>query len=453
MVVGVADVRSTGAGPPPGPAVAPTVQALQWISRPYEFLQECSAQLGDVFTLDFGGQEKYVIFSHPDALRRIFTADASLLHVGPGNAVLEPLVGKASLLLLEEARHLRERRLLLPAFQPKTISRYGDLIRDAVITATARWTPGFEFEAQTILQDISIDVILTVIFGMNVTGACRQLKSELVGLLNDRRLSMGLLGRLRSDAPDPVLESFRARLQRLRELTKQIISDRRKSSVGGVNDDDVLAALLAARDEGGGSGSDDEIRDELLTLVVTGHETTATAMAWGLYWIASHGDVERRLRQELTDLGEAPEPGAVNQLPYLDATCKETLRIHPIVPSVFRQVVQPFNVSGYDFGPGIVLAPNIYLTHHREDLYPDHARFDPDRFLRRTYAPYEYLPFGGGVRRCIGMHLATYEMKIIFATLMERFRLELSPGQDVVPIRRMVAIAPSGGPRMTVRSA
>jgi unspecific monooxygenase len=437
---------------PPGPKAAPTAQALQWIGRPYEYLRECAAQFGDVFALDFGAQGKYVIFSHPEALRSIFTADANVLHVGPGNAVLEPFVGAKSLLLLEEAAHLRERRLLLPAFQPKTVSRHGDVIRDAVHTATAQWTTGVEFDAQTLLQEISIDVILRAVFGLRAPETCVELKSELVTLLNDRRLTMGLLGRLRDLSPDPVLAAFQGRLKRIRDLTKQMISDRRTSAVGDDEGGDVLSMLLAAKDEHGQGQSDEEVRDELLTLVVTGHETTATALAWGLYWIAMHPQVEERLHAEIRALPRALEPKAFARFEYLDATCKEILRIHPVVPSVFRQVVQRFSVGGYDFDPGVVLSPSIFLTHHRKDLYPDGERFDPDRFMRRTFSPYEYLPFGGGARRCIGMHLANYEMKIILATLFERYELSLAPGQNVVPVRRMVAVAPSGGPRMAVKS-
>jgi cytochrome P450 len=411
-------------------------------------LRDCFAEFGDVFTLDFGQHGQYVIFSSPEALRTIFTADADVLHVGPGNAVLESFVGSTSLLLLEEDRHLRERRLLMPAFQPRTVASYGSVIRDAVDAATARWTPGLEFEAQGLLQDISIDVILRAVFGLHAADAWSELKSELVALLNDRRLTMGLLGRLRDETPDPVLKSIQDRLRRLRQLTRQMIADRRASaSTGG---DDVLAMLLATTDEHGRGRSDEEVRDELLTLVVTGHETTATALAWGLYWIGTHPDVEQRLRAELRAIGSASDSKAIVRLEYLDATCKEILRIYPIVPSVFRQVVQPFRAGGYEFEPGAVLSPSIYLTHNRRDLYPESSRFDPDRFLRRTYSPYEYLPFGGGVRRCIGMHLALYEMKIILAALFDRYEFKLLEGQNIVPVRRMIAIAPSGGPRMVV---
>lgn len=439
---------SGGKAPPTSPLPAPA-QALQWIGRPYEFLRDCAKQHGDVFTLNFGAQGTYTVFSHPDAIREIFTADPAVLHVGPGNGVLEPLVGSSSLLLAEEKQHARHRRLLMPAFQQKAIAGYAHTIREVLLAATESWAVGCEFVAQDFLQDVSIDVILRAVFGLRASSACAELKAELVGLLNDKRLGLGLLGQLRESTPLPALAEWRARLERLRQLTVSTIVERR-SAADRDSASDILAMLLGSTNEDGSRRPDVEIRDELLTLVVTGHETTATALAWGLYWLATHADVGERLRLEVAALGSTPDPKLYLQLEYLDATCKEILRIYPIVPAVFRQVVRPFGVAGYNFAPGTVLSPSIYLTHHREDLYPEGDRFDPNRFLQRTYSPYEYLPFGGGARRCIGMHLALCEMKIIIATLLRCFELELAPGQTVMPTRRMVAIAPSGGPRLLV---
>jgi len=432
---------------PEGPRTPPSAQTLHWISRPYDYLRHCHDLFGEAFTLDFGARGIYCIFSNPEALRAIFTAGADVLHVGPGNAVLEPLVGRASLLLLEEGRHQRERRLLLPAFQPKTVTRYANVIRAAVAGATRDWHAGTEFDAQSVLQTISIDVILRAVLGLPAAEHWGELKANLVGLLNDRRLTMGLLGRLHEDAPDPVIEDFRQRLQGLRGAALDLIASRRARASDP--DEDILSLLLAATDEQGRPRADDEICDELLTLVVTGHETTATALAWGLYWMTTHAEVARRLAAEVR--GAGAEAGATTELEYLDAICKEILRICPIVPSVFRQVARPFSVAGYRFHPGVVLSPSIYLTHHREDIYPDGDRFDPERFLRRTYSPYEYLPFGGGLRRCIGMHLALYEMKLVLVELFRRYELRLASAGPVVPTRRIVAMAPSGGPHVVVQ--
>jgi cytochrome P450 len=436
---------------PPGPALPPMAQALRWIGRPYEFMRECAQQFGDVFALQLGTQSKYVIVSRPDAIRTVFTADADVLRVGVGNAVLKPFLGPGSLLLLEGDQHLRERKLILPAFHNKAIAGYGDIIRASLLAATSHWSTGHEFVAQEVMQDVSIDVILRAVFGLRGAADGADLKRELVAFLNDRRFTLGLLAQLGESKPHEGLETFRKQFERIGQLTKALVAQRRSDARDGPGD--MLSMLLAARDEEGRGRTDEELRDELLTLVATGYETTATALSWGVYWIAEKPAVRERLRGEIVGLGSQPDPKAYGALEYLDATCKEILRIYPIVPSVFREVVRPFSVAGYLLEPGTIVSPSVYLAHHQADLYEDPDAFDPERFLRRTYSPYEYLPFGGGARRCVGMSLAVYEMKIILATLLERFELEVAQGQSVVPIRRSVTMGASGGPRMVVRHA
>ena len=436
---------------PPGPAMPPMAQALRWIGRPYDFMRECAQEFGDVFALQLGTHGKYVAFSRPDAIRAIFTADAAVLRVGVGNAVLKPFLGPGSLLVLEGEQHLRERRLIMPAFHNRAIAGYGEIIRESLLAATGDWRAGCEFVAQEVLQNVSIDVILRAVFGLRGAEEGADLKRELVSFLNDRRFSLGLLAQLDESKPHEGLESFRQQFERIGRLTKALVTLRRNEP--RVDDGDMLSMLLEAKDEEGRGRSDDELRDELLTLVATGYETTATALSWGVYWIAEKTAVRERLRAEIATLGPRPDSKAYGQLEYLDATCKEILRIYPIVPSVFREVVQPFSVGGYLFQPGTILSPSIYLVHHRADLYDDADAFEPERFLRRTYSPYEYLPFGGGARRCVGMSLAVFEMKIILASLLERFDLAVAQGQRVVPVRRSVTMGPSSGPRIVVKHA
>jgi len=422
-----------------------------WVMRPYDFMRECAHEFGDLFTLRIRAESTYVIVSRPDAIRAIFTARADTLGVGAGNAVLVPFVGPASLLLLEGERHVRERRLLMPAFHQKVIAGYGDAIRDALTDAIEDWAPGKTFVAQEVLQGVSIDVILRAVFGVRTKSACADLKRELVSFLNDRRFSLGQMDQL--SGGDESLRVFRERLGRIGDLTLAFVADRRYASTAPDDSPgDILSMLLHAKDEFGHGPTDSELRDELLTLVATGYETTATALAWGLYWIAGSREVRTRLRAEVAAVGDA-DARAYSALPYLDAVVKETLRVYPIVPFVFREALQPFNLDGYTFDRGTILAPSVYLTHRREDLYDRPEMFEPERFLARTYSPYEYLPFGGGARRCIGMNLAIYEMKVILATLFQRFDLENDAGTPVLPVRRSVAMAPSGGGRMIVRHA
>jgi cytochrome P450 len=398
-----------------------------------------------VFTLDFGEQGTYVVFARPDAIRDIFTAPSSTLHVGPGNAVLEPIVGRHSLLLLEHDAHVQERRLLMPAFQQKAVLGFAQVIRDAVQEATCTWAAGHEFVAHSFLQGVSSDIIVKAVFGLRPGPKCAELKTEILSLLNDKHITLGVLGRLRAGDVDPALSSIQERIARLRAVTRELVAERRATA--NLSDRDILSVLLTPAE--GAIRSDESVVDELLTLVVTGHDTTTTALAWALTWICGHPGVEDEMRKELRDVDEA-DVRAISQLPYLDATCKEVLRIHPIVPAVFRQVMKPYSLCGYEFSPGTVLSPNIYLVHHRAELFPESDKFEPRRHLTRTYSPYEYLPFGGGARRCIGMHLALLEMKIILISLFRRFELRLAPGQQPTPVRRLVAVAPSTGPRVVV---
>jgi unspecific monooxygenase len=206
---------------------------------------------------------------------------------------------------------------------------------------------------------------------------------------------------------------------------------------------DILSLMMAARDEAGEPMTDVELRDELITLLVAGHETTATSLSWGLYWIHHQPQVREKLLQELDTLGENPDPNQIFRLPYLDAVYKETLRIYPVAMMAFqRMVLSPLKIAGYNFEQGTILAPCIYLTHQREDLYPEPKKFKPERFLERQFSPYEYLPFGGGNRRCIGMAFAQFEIKLILVTVLSRWQLELTNNQPMLPVRRGILLAP-----------
>jgi len=443
---------------PAGPNLAPRAQALRWIGQPYEFLRECSAKFGDVFSLDMGSaNSRYVVVSHPDALREILSAEPGRLRVC--NSVLLPLLGPASLLLLDGEAHIRDRRVLMPAFQHKAVAGYGEIVRETTELATKGWEDGHSVIAQDLFADISFEVIARVVLGEVEESARAALKQGLFQLLNDRRLGLGLLDKPAESGHHDLVDTFWQKFATLRELAKDLVSERRtqmRRRSPEVVDRSILSMMLeAARPEGGGGApcSDEEIRDEVMTLLVTGHETTATAMTWGLYWIAQRGEVAARIREELDGLKVPLETKEQGQLAFLEATCKEILRIYPIVPALFRQVAErPFALAGRLFDVGTYVSASIYLTHHRNDLYTEPDTFDPTRFLGRSYSPYEYLPFGGGARRCIGMHLAMYEMKVVLATLLQRFAFELAPGARTVPRRRFVTVAPSDGVRLVVKS-
>jgi cytochrome P450 family 110 len=437
---------------PPRLDATATQQGLAWLARPYDFLRECAEELGDAFTLDLGTHGTYVMLSHPKAVREVFTGDATMLHAGKGNMVLQAFLGRHSLLLLEEERHLGERRMLLPAFHGARIAEHTELMHQLAAGRINRWEPGQAIDVQHVMQELTLEVILRVVFGLSEGAALHELRARLQDFLNDPKFNLALIGQLEADLGESESwRAFRDEFQQVRELLDAQVARRRAAMEGegeGAQPSDVLGMMLLARREDGSALSDEELRDELVTLVVTGYETTATALAWALYWLAQ----EPKVRAELVSLMRRLPLQEALAHPALDAFCKEVLRIHPVIPVVARQVQDTVEVAGYTLPPGITVAPCIYLTHHRPDLYPDPDEFRPARFMERRYGPYEYLPFGGGARRCIGMPLALWEMKVVLAALLPRAELELSePGRRVRPVRRSVTVAPMGGPRMRLR--
>jgi cytochrome P450 len=437
---------------PPRVELPAVQQSLLWRARPYELLRSCRERLGDAFTLDFGSHGTYALFSHPDALRDIFSADPAVLHAGEGNAVLRPLLGAHSLLLLEEKPHQRERKMLGPAFHSHRIEQYGALVREATLTALQDWDAGQPVVVQDVMQRVSLRVILTAVFGLAGGGArAEELSERIQAFLNDSKFNLGNLGQLREDgAASGAWAAFKRALERIDALLLEEVRHRRE--VGDSERGDILGMLLAATYEDGTPLEDAVLRDELMTLVVTGYETTATAIAWALHWLhVSPGPLER-LREELRTLGPEPTPAALagSAAPYLKAVCQEALRLHPIIPVVARRTQSPFQVQGHEVPPGVTVAACIYLAHHRPETFAEPDTFRPERFLERAYSPFEYLPFGGGVRRCIGMALALYEMKVVLGLVLSRFELKHLDAQ-VRPQRRAVTVAPSGGLRMLVQ--
>ncbi|MEM1309063.1 MAG: cytochrome P450, partial [Cyanobacteria bacterium P01_H01_bin.153] len=245
--------------------------------------------------------------------------------------------------------------------------------------------------------------------------------------------------------------------RRVRELIYAEISDRRQDLAQTHHDShsrtDILTLLLQARDEDGNGMSDAELHDELVTLLLAGHETTASAMVWLLYWTHFLPEVEPKLRAELATLEKDADPLAIAQLPYLTAVCQETLRIYPITPTAFVRVLkEPMTLAGYEFAAGTALMPATYIMHQRPDLYPEPKHFRPERFLERQYAPHEYLPFGGGARRCIGSALAMMELKLSMATLLQDFEFSLPNSRPVLPARRGLTLAPPASLRITIKA-
>lgn len=430
---------------PDGPQTPPFLQLIQWIARPLEFLDTNARHYGDCFTMRLGGFPPIVCLSNPQAIQGIFTANSNQFDSGQGNGLLRPLLGDYSLILLDGEPHQRQRRLLMPPFHGDRMRAYGQLICNLTQQVTSQWRAG-ELPIRSSMQDISLQVILKAVFGLREGPRYEQLRQLLGSLLESitSPLSSSLLfyNWLQRDLGSwSPWGRFLRQKQQIDQLLYAEIQQHREQS--DLTRTDILTLLMAARDEAGQPMTDVELHNELLTLLLAGHETTASALTWAMYWIHSLPEVHQKLLQELDGLDPNADPGTIARLPYLSAVCQETLRIYPVaLITSLRIAKSPLRVMNHSFDAGTVLAPCIYLAHHREDLYPDPTRFRPERFLERQFSSYEYLPFGGSNRRCIGAAFALFEMKLVLATILSRFELGLTDQRPVRPVRRGVTLAP-----------
>ncbi|BBM85174.1 cytochrome P450 [Candidatus Uabimicrobium amorphum] len=424
---------------PKGPRMPSFVQTFHWFFRVYPFLTRCAERFSSPIRLKFLGFGKVVMFSDPQSIREIFLGDTNVLFAGEGNSLLEPFLGKNSLLILDQERHLRERRLLLPPFHGERMRHYGQFMQDISEKIMDKWPVGKPFAVDNYLQEISLEVILRVVFGIEDQQKFVTYKKAILALLRHMDGFGALVLFL------PVLQKDLGRFSRwgrfqndMRKFNDLIYEELKGHSTE--SGEDILSLLINATYEDGSKMQPPEIRDQLLTALLAGHETTATALAWALYWLDKTPRVYQKLCEELDSVDEW-DAKTLSRLPYLDAVCKETLRLNPVIPIVARRLQQDYTVNGYHLSKGTLVAPCIFLTHHREDLYPNPQEFRPERFIERKYSPYEFLPFGGGVRKCIGAAFATYEMKLVLATILRRFSIKLK-NTKLKMKRRSVVITP-----------
>ena len=456
----------------PSPKTPKLLNLLRWIIQPIEYLDECDRRYGDSFELDFGTGRPFVFLSNPKAVEQIFTAPIGAFDSGRGNWLLRPTLGDNSLLLLDGEQHQRQRQLIMPSFHGERMRAYGGIIRQTTDRVMQQWEVGKLFSVRPFMQEISLRVIMQAVFGLADSGLAdsgladsglaeqeesayrrpnrsEQLKAALDNFLRltASRLgfAIGIFPWMRADlgAWSPGSQ-FNRMKQEIDELLYAEIRERRANFDPGRSD--ILSMLLGARDEAGQSMTDEELRDELITLLLAGHETTATALSWALYWIHKLPHIRETVMAELQALGSNPDPMAIARAPYLSAICSETLRIYPVaIITESRIAKMPIEVMGRSFDTEAMLAPCIYLIHQREDLYPNPRQFKPERFLERQYSPYEYLPFGGSNRRCIGAAFALFEMKLALAHILTHAHLDLTSDRPIKPVRRGVTVAPKGG--------
>lgn len=421
------------------------MQILEWGFRPIPFLDRCHARFGSPFTVRFPGYPPIVMFSDPPAIREIFAGDPGQLHSGSPNRLLLPLLGRNSVILLDGTTHRRRRKLLMPPFHGERMRAYGNIIREVADASIDGWPLGRVFPLLPRMQRITLDVILRAVFGVEDPQRMQRLRAALLRLLGFTANAGTLL--MVTRAGGIRLERLQQRLGRCspmgqflrrREpadvLIRGEIARRREAGAVGT---DILSLLLQARDEHGRGLDDEELRDELMTLLVAGHETTATALGWAVCRALVTPEVHERLRGEADDA-------------YLDAVVKESLRLDPVLPFVVRLLRSPASFAGVELPAGVVAAPNILITHRRADLWDDPARFDPRRFLDGSPRGDRFFPFGGGARTCIGMAFAGYEMRVVLERIFTRTELALPSGYRPRPVRRAIVLAPSRGAPVVV---
>ena len=431
---------------------------MNWIADPLGFQDKYSRQYGDIFTMQLGGLGSFVIIGDPHAIGEIFSQEAKQFDVGRGNTLAIPLLGQNSLMLMDGDRHRRERKLLMPPFHGERLQTYAKQICQITEQVASQWQVGQPFVARTAMQKISLEVIVQIVFGLSEGERYEQLKPLLTDWLNmtdsPLRSSILFLQFLQRDwGTWSPWGQMKQRRRQIHNLLQAEIDERRAQGKGNEGHTDILSLMMAARDENGQAMTDEELRDELLTILFAGHETTATTLAWALYQIHQQPHVHEKLLKELDGLGGNKSPMEISQLPYLTAVCQETLRMYPVLPAIFGRITKaPIKIAGHQFDAEIPLLASIYLVHYREDLYPEPKQFKPERFLERQYSPSEYFPFGGGNRRCLGYALAQLEIKLVLATVLSNYQLALAEDKPVKSQRRGFTLAPTGGVRLVMKT-
>ncbi|MBW4527243.1 MAG: cytochrome P450 [Phormidium tanganyikae FI6-MK23] len=443
---------------PPGLRSPALVQTLSLVADPIAFFDRAVAQYGDTFTTRVLGLNSppVVFLSDPDAIQAVFTTLSDAFEFGKVTDVFRPLVGNESLIMQEGARHQRQRQLLMPALHREQLHSQGHLICQLTQKRMIEWSVGDAISVRSEMSEISLQVILQVVFGL-VPGVryerLKQLLAQLLAAITSPLYSTQFFFPMlqRNWGSWSPWGQFLEQMAQIDALIYAEIVDRRSQSLQ--NRTDILSVLMMARDEQGESMSDQELRDQLMTLLLLGHETTASGLTWAFYWLHRHPESLDRLRQELDQLGENPDPVALSQAPYLTAVCKEALRVYPIaLISQPRKVKRTIEIEGFTYEPGTVLIPSIYLAHRRAKTYEQADQFKPDRFLNQKFSAYEYLPFGGGSRSCVGMALSLFEMKLVLATVLSWYEFETNLDRAVRPARRGITFVPPDTFRLKVVS-
>ncbi|MCW5831231.1 MAG: cytochrome P450 [Labilithrix sp.] len=432
---------------PPGPRHSAAWSTWQWLRAPYPYLDRLSKELGETFTMRLLAFD-LVFFSNPEDVKEVFLDNGETLEAGRFNSTLAPLLGDRSVLMVDGRAHRRKRKLLLPPFHGERMQVYGPTMLDVTDEAIDSFRHGEPFSFHEPMQDITLRVIVRTVFGFEGARLEEMVQST------KRLLELGtwpplLLPFLQVDLGR--LNHYGRFRRAVAENDALLYAEIRRRRRDGTRGPDILSLLLDARDEDGEPMSDEELRDELVTLLVAGHETSATGLTWAMRWLLDAPEPLADLRAELDALGPDPTPEAIAKCELLDATVREALRLVPVIPIVGRVLAKDQRVGGWDLKEGTVVVCSIYLAHRRPEAFPDPERFDPRRFFGKKLSAHEFFPFGGGVRRCIGMAFALYEMKMVLARIVTRCELALEGRRPVGMVRRSITITPSDGLRVVLQ--
>jgi cytochrome P450 len=416
----------------PGPPLPRAVQTAIWFREAQRMLRTCYARYGDTFQLRIAYQGTWAFVTDPADVKKVFTGDPAVLHAGEANRILLPVVGPHSLLLLDEGEHMEHRKLLLPPFHGERMKRYGELMSEIAAAEIEGWPLGEPYKLRPRMQAVTLEIILRAVFGVREGERLELLRGELRRLLDivtNPRQTIFLIAlgpeRIREFGP------FKRDIARVDRLIYAEIEQRRRAD-DLAEREDILSLMLQARREDGSPMRDEELRDELVTLLVAGHETTATALAWAVERLVRH---PRKLERLTAEVAEGRDE-------YLTAVIQETLRLRPVISLVNRTLKEPMEFGGYELAAGVNVAPCIYLVHRRPDIYPEPDRFLPERFLERPPGTYTWIPFGGGVRRCLGGAFAQFEMQVVLRELVRRRTLSPARERDERVYRRAITETP-----------
>ena len=419
---------------PPGPSAPSVIQSIAWWNRPLAYLERARDRFGKRFTIRLVGVPPFVMLSDPAEIKEVFTAPADVLHPGEGARILEPVVGMNSVILLDEGPHLSQRKLMLPAFHGEKMEKLTGLVAEVTEREVESWPRGTPIELHSRLQALTLEIILRAVFGLDPGPRLEAIRTRLTEILDIGTKPGSLIPALQRA---PLGIGPWARFDRLKSETDalmyELIEERRAAQE---DRDDILSMLLEARHEDGSPMSDIELRDELMTLLVAGHETTASSLAWAFERIARTPRVGERLAETVAADDDA----------YVLATIQETLRRRPVIPNAApRLVKKPVTVGGWEYPPDILLVASAYLVQHDPEIYPNPYEFRPERFLDEPPGTYTWIPFGGGRRRCLGASFAQLEMKLVLKAVFANSAIQPVHDGMETPRRRAITISPRAG--------